>query len=169
MDNTMQSTVSCVNHILTQMKLLLLLIMNSWSVTGPHSRSAKWCHLSFYFFIFRLHMSELGAFVLIMLPLNLICVRRRPGMAGIRPKVVTYKWLCVVPVAGNGTVTGSSANSAGCWAKTLNWCRTQCYAFAALCTSGKQPPTVQSSSLPTFKLHPHRYVSSLCIALPIWR
>lgn len=91
MDNTMQSTVSCVNHILTQMKLLLLLIMNSWSVTGPHSRSAKWCHLSFYFFIFRLHTSELGAFVLIMLPLNLICVRRRPGMAGIRPKVVTYK------------------------------------------------------------------------------
>lgn len=88
----MQSTVSCVNHILTQMKLLLLLIMNSWSVAGPHSRSAKWCHLSFYLFIFRLHTSELGAFVLITLLLNLICVRRRPGMAGIRPKVVTFKW-----------------------------------------------------------------------------
>lgn len=53
MDNTTQSTVSCVNHILTQMKWPLLLIMNSWSVAGPHSRSAKWCHVSFYFFIFR--------------------------------------------------------------------------------------------------------------------
>lgn len=53
--------------------------------------------------------------------------------------------------------------------RSANWCRTQCYAFAGLCASGKQPPTVQSWSLPTFKLHTHQYVSSLCIALPIWR
>lgn len=49
---------------------------------------------SFYFYSFTLHTNKLGAFVLIVLLFNLICVRWRPGTAAMRPKVVRHKWLC---------------------------------------------------------------------------
>lgn len=94
MDNTSQPTVSCVNHILTQIKLLFFQITNNWSVAGSHG-SVIWCH-HFYFFIFWLHEWTwclcLNHIAFVCALCDLICVQRRPGMAGIKPKVVTYKW-----------------------------------------------------------------------------
>lgn len=166
-ENTMQPTASCVT--ITFGHKLNCFDFRLWTAGLLQVHAAEVQNGAFFsFFIFRLHTNELGAFVLISLLFNSICVRWRPGMAGIRPKVVRSKWL-----------RGASRRKWVCDKKQCKllcrllsegpeWCRTRCYAFAALCTSGKQPPTVQSWFLPTFKLHTHQYVSSFCIALPTW-
>lgn len=115
MENAMQPTVSSVNHIWKH-SIAFVSDYEQLQCCGSTQRKCKMVppphFFCFYFSVFRLHTNELGAFVLIALLLNLTCVRWRPGKAGMRPKVVRYKWL-----------SGASGRKWDCDKKQCKQCR----------------------------------------------